>query len=71
MSDEIVELFKTQHKEAMEVARNQTRLLELWTAEDRVNNVRLAMVEDVLKKILITGGEVSKSCKDLLQELSR
>ena len=69
MSEDILELLKTQHKESMEVALDQTRLLELWTAEDRVNNVRLAMLEEVLKKMLNTGTGLSETCQQLLEEL--
>jgi len=71
MSDEVIELLKEQHKETIEVALNQTRLLELWTAEDRVNNVRLSMIEDVLKKMLTTGTGLSDTCQELLDELKR
>ena len=71
MSDAIVELLKEQHKETMEVANENTRLLELWTAEDRVNNVRLAMLEQVLKKMLNTGTDLSETCQELLEELKR
>ncbi len=71
MSDDILELLKEQHKERMEVALDQTRLLELWTAEDRVNNVRLAMLEQVLKKMLNTGSHLSETCQELLEELKR
>ena len=69
MSEDILELLKAQHKESMEVANEQTRLLELWTAEDRVNNVRLAMLEEVLKKMLNTGTGLSETCQQLLEEL--
>lgn len=71
MSEDILELLKEQHKESMEVANEQTRLLELWTAEDRVNNVRLAMLEQVLKKMLNTGSHLSETCQELLAELKR
>ena len=71
MSEAIVELLKVQHKETMEVANENTRLLELWTAEDRVNNVRLAMLEEVLKKMLNTGTGLSETCQELLEELKR
>lgn len=69
MSEDILALLKEQHKESMEVALDQTRLLELWTAEDRVNNVRLAMLEQVLKKMLNTGAHLSETCQELLDEL--
>jgi len=71
MDDAILELLKTQHKETMEVANQHTRLLELWTAEDRVNNVRLSMIEEVLKKMLTTGTGLSETCQELLDELKR
>jgi len=71
MSADILELLKEQHQESMEVANEQTRLLELWTAEDRLNNVRLAMLEDVLKKMLSTGTGLSETCQELLDELKR
>ena len=71
MSDAIIELLKEQHSENMAVANNHTRLLELWTAEDRVNNVRLAMLEEVLKKMLNTGTGLSETCQELLEELKR
>ena len=71
MSEDILQLLKEQHKETMEVALDQTRLLELWTAEDRVNNVRLAMLEDILKKMLNTGTGLSDTCQELLEELKR
>jgi len=71
MSEDILGLLKEQHKETMEVALNQTRLMELWTAEDRVNNVRLALIEEVLKKMLNTGTGLSETCQELLDELKR
>ena len=69
MSEDILELLKEQHQENMIVQNEQTRLLELWTAEDRVNNVRLAMLEEVLKKMLTTGTGLSETCRELLEEL--
>ena len=80
MNNEIIELLKKQHKESLTiqeeqhkknvtVQEEQTRLLELWTAEDRVNNVRLGLVEGVLKKMLTTGTDLSETCKELLNEL--
>ena len=71
MSDDILELLKKQHEESMEVANEQTRLLELWTAEDRINNVRLSMLQDVLKKMLTTGTGLAETCQELLDELKR
>lgn len=67
--EDVIELLKEQHTENMAVQNEQTRLLELWTAEDRVNNVRLAMLEAVLKKMLTTGTNLSDTCKELLDEL--
>ena len=71
MSEDILELLKKQHEENMAVQKDQTRLLELWTAEDRVNNVRLSMIEEVLKKMLSTGTGLSETCQELLEELKR
>ena len=71
MDEDILELLKTQHEENMVVQNEQTRLLELWTAEDRVNTVRLSMIEDVLKKMLNTGTCLSETCLELLEELKR
>jgi len=71
VSDEVIALLTAQHEETMEVANNQTRLMELWTAEDRVNNVRLRMIEEVLKKMLHTGTNLSTTCRELLEELKR
>jgi len=71
MSEDIIELLKIQHEETMEVALEQKRLMELWTAEERVNNVRLGMIEEVLKKMLDTGAGLSETCQNLLNELKR
>jgi len=70
-NDEVIELLKEQHQEMMEVALDQKRLMELWTAEDRVNNVRLGLIEEVLKKMLNTGTGLSQACQELLDELKR
>jgi len=67
--EDVIELLKEQHAENMAVQNEQKRLMELWTAEDRVNNVRLALLEDVLKKMLTTGTDLSTTCKELLDEL--
>lgn len=67
--EDVIELLKEQHTENMAIQNEQTRLLELWTAEDRVNNVRLALLEAVLKKMLTTGTNLSDTCKELLDEL--
>jgi len=71
LNDQVIELLKEQHQEMMEVALDQKRLMELWTAEDRVNNVRLGLIEEVLKKVLITGTGLSDTCQELLNELKR
>lgn len=71
MSEEIIGLLKIQHEEIMEVGLNQTRLMELWTAEDRVHNARLALIEEVLKKMLVTGSGLSETCQELLDELKK
>jgi len=67
--EDVIALLKEQHTENMAVQNEQKRLMELWTAEDRVNNVRLALLEDVLKKMLTTGTDLSTTCKELLDEL--
>ena len=71
MNDQIIELLEKNHKEMMEVALDQKRLMELWTAEDRVNNVRLGMIEKVLSKLLVTGTGLAGTCEELLGELKR
>ena len=69
--EDVVALMTVQHAENISIQNEQTRLLELWTAEDRVNNVRLAMLEEVLKKMLNTGTGLSETCQELLEELKR
>lgn len=71
MNDEIMELLKELHGESMEVANEQKRLLELLTAEHRVSNVRTAMLDETLKKVLIAMNDSGNTAKKLLDELSR
>ncbi len=64
------------HNEMMEVLNQHTRLLTLSTAEKRVNNARLDLLEKVIKDVLIelkgfgsTGKKMSDTCQELLDEL--
>jgi len=64
----IVELLAVQHAENMEVQKEQTRLLELLTAEHRVRNVRTAMLDETLKKVLVAITGFGGTAKELLEE---
>jgi len=70
MNDEILELLTEQHIESMEVAHEQKRLLELLTAEYRVSNVRTAMLDETLKKVLISMNDFGDTSRKLLDEFS-
>jgi len=67
-NDEIIELLKEQHQESMEVANEQKRLLELLTAEYRVSNVRTAMLDETLKKVLFAMNDFGRTAEQLLEE---
>lgn len=70
MNDEILELLTEQHIERMEVAHEQRRLLELLAAEYRVKNVRTSMLDETLKKVLISMDALGDTGKKLLDEFS-
>jgi len=71
MDEEIIELLKTQHAENMEVQKEQTRLLELWTAEQRVGNVRTGMLDETVKKLLLLIESNGQTAKELLHEFQK
>lgn len=69
--DAVIALMEEQHAENMEVQKDQTRLLELWTAEQRVANVHTAMLHEVLKKLLSSIQSGGETATELLDELKR
>lgn len=68
MNDELIELLKNQHAEHMELSRENIRLLELFTAEQRVSNVKTGMLDETLKKVLIAMKDFGDTAKALLKE---
>ena len=67
--EDVIELLKQQHAENMVVQNEQTRLLELWTAEQRVGNVHTSMLHEMLKKLLFSIQSGGETAKELLDEL--
>jgi len=70
MSEELLELLSKQHKENMEVARESIRLLELLAAEQKVSNIRYHMLDETLKKVLISITDFGGTAKELLEQFS-
>ena len=68
-NESLMALMITQHDENMEVARENVRLLELFTAEQRVSNVKTGMLDETLKKVLVAMKTLGDTSKGLLDEL--
>jgi len=65
---EIMDLLTAQHDETQESTENIIRLLELFTAEQRVSNVKTGMLDETLKKVLISMKTFGSTANDLLNE---
>lgn len=67
--DDVIAVLKEQHTENMAMQGEHKRLLELWTAEQRVANVRTAMLDETLKKLLLSIQSGGITATKLLDEL--
>ncbi len=70
MNQELIDLLTSQHKENMQTARESIRLLELLAAEQKVSNVRCAMLDETIKKTLIAITDFGGTAKELLEQFS-
>jgi len=70
MNEELLKLLTEHHIEDMEIAKESIRLLELLAAEQKVSNVRCAMLDDTIKKVLISITDFGGTAKELLKQFS-
>jgi len=70
-NDELIKLLKSQHSEQMEKSSETVRLLGLYTAEQRLAFVRVEMLDETLKKVLIAITDFGGTAKSLLREFNK
>ena len=68
MSDTLIKLLEKQHKETVELSKESIRLLELYSVEQQITHVKTGMLDQTLKKVLVSITDFGETAKALLKE---